>query len=151
MSWLLSLALMSATCPPPAPAEGDHSVPGAVTVAAVRHANRICMVVANGTQTPVYYHHKNNRGGKSNLERRVLWGWVGVRYATLGQWWHDIWKMRTLGVPWLRSLPAQRIRSYLLPHKMETFAPGRYRVCLRYWVRTERDWQEACSTPFRLP
>ena len=145
MRWLLlPLVLVSATCPPPA--RTAPLVPGAVSVSATRQADRLSLVVANGTETVISYHPHN-----MTLERRVLWGWVAVRYATLGQWWRSLWQMRTMGVRWPQSLPAQHVGTWRLPHAITTFAPGRYRVCVRYGVRDAPARQEACSARFRLP
>lgn len=124
--------------------------PGVVSVSTQRQEGRVCLVIHNGTQTPIHYDRRDNWGGKSSLERHVLGHlWAGVRYATLAQWWRDLWQIRTLQMIGPRSLHPQATRSYWLRHPMQTFPAGQYRACFQYRIAGQRDWREACSLPFR--
>lgn len=147
-----SLILMSLACH--APQMVNRPLPPVVSVQAFVHTDgQVCLVVQNGTSASLFYDQQDNRHGRSNLERRVLWSlWVGVRYATLQQWWRDLFLLRTLAIIAPAPIRPQTTRSHLLPHPTDTFSAGRYRVCFRFWLRhDQQEWQERCSVPFRLP
>ena len=147
MLWLLPTILLSVSCHIPSEAVLP---PRVVSVSAqIQEEGRVCLVVHNGTQTPVFYDQKDNREGRPLLERRVLWQlWVGVRYATLGEWWRDLVQMRTLQIVTPSPISPQTTRSHLLRYPLRTFPAGQYRVCFRYRLGGEEDGRETCSAPF---
>lgn len=149
MLWLLPTILLSVSCHTPLE-ERALPPPGKVSVTVQHHdTERLCLVIHNGTQTVLSYDRLDNRGGKSLLERQILGPlWAGVRYATLGQWWHDLWQVRTLGIVASPPIPPQTTRSHLLRYRWQTFPAGRYRVCFRYRLGGETDGQETCSALF---
>lgn len=150
MLWLWPTILLSVSChtPPEAPAIPP---PGVVSVSVQgQDTAQVCLVIHNGTQTPLFYDQMNNRGGKSPLERHVLWHlWVGVRYATFGQWWRALLQIRTLHLVAALPIPPQTTRSHLLPHRWQTFPAGRYRGCFRYRLGRQAAWRETCSAAFK--
>lgn len=151
MLWLLpTVLLMGLPCYPSEAA--PLPPPGVVSVSVSRQHGPICLAIHNGTDTLIHYDRKDNRGGKSSLERHALGHlWVGVRYATLGQWWRDLFRVRTLPIIASPPIPSQTTRLHLIPSPLHTFPAGRYRVCFRYRVGRQADWQETCSAPFTQP
>ena len=150
MLWLLPTLLLSVSCHTPLE-ERALPPPGVVSVIVQQDdAQRLCLVIHNGTQMPLSYDRLGNRDGKSALERQILGPlWAGVRYATLGQWWQDLWQIRTLGVAWPPTpIPPQTTRSHRLRARWQTFPAGRYRVCFRYRMGKETAARETCSAPF---